>query len=386
LFKTLSDSWMLQLRAEGKSPATLINYGGSVWLFAAWLDALPEDGFPPRVTDWADVTRDHCRAWLAHLVDFGASQDTRRGRHCGVDRFFAWLVLEEEVERNPLDGMPLPSPGQMQVQALTVDQMRKLIKQFGRSEFRDVRDEAIVRPFLDSGLRLSELADLTLDNLDITNGTCAVMGKGAKPRVVPRRCPCMDRPARADEEGRHLQDAARARGRRRPWQSAPAPVAALVRARLARGRRQRRRPDEAGRLDLAVHVAPLRRLARRRTRKKGAPRLALGDRLCVMTFCRHDVMTVTLSRMARRKTTVYLDDDLLTATKVVAASSARSESDVVADALRAYLKGDVAKAAAAEVRAVMQRVTKRGPADEATAMKVALDEVAKTRKARQARK
>jgi metal-responsive CopG/Arc/MetJ family transcriptional regulator len=105
-----------------------------------------------------------------------------------------------------------------------------------------------------------------------------------------------------------------------------------------------------------------------------------------MTFCRHDVMTVTLSRMARRKTTVYLDDDLLTATKVVAASSARSESDVVADALRAYLKGDVAKAAAAEVRAVMQRVTKRGPADEATAMKVALDEVAKTRKARQARK
>lgn len=97
-------------------------------------------------------------------------------------------------------------------------------------------------------------------------------------------------------------------------------------------------------------------------------------------------MTVTLSRMARRKTTVYLDDDLLTATKVVAASSARSESDVVADALRAYLKGDVAKAAAAEVRAVMQRVAKRGPADESTAMKVALDEVAKTRKARQARK
>lgn len=184
-FKTLADSWMLQLRAEGKSPATLTNYGGSVRLFAAWLDALPADGHPPRVTDWADVTRDHCRAWLAHLVDSGASQDTRRGRHCGVDRFFAWLVLEEEVARNPLDGMPLPSPGQTQVQALTVDQMRKLVKQFSRSDFRDVRDEAIVRLFLDSGLRLSELADLTLDNLDITNGTCAVMGKGAKPRVVP---------------------------------------------------------------------------------------------------------------------------------------------------------------------------------------------------------
>ena len=104
-----------------------------------------------------------------------------------------------------------------------------------------------------------------------------------------------------------------------------------------------------------------------------------------MTSCRHDVKTVSLVGMARRKTTVYLDDDLLTATKVVAASSARTESDVVADALRAYLKGDVAKAAAAEVRAIMQRVAKRGPADEATATRVALDEVAKTRKARRAR-
>ncbi|HET7405707.1 MAG TPA: hypothetical protein VFJ21_01045 [Mycobacteriales bacterium] len=86
--------------------------------------------------------------------------------------------------------------------------------------------------------------------------------------------------------------------------------------------------------------------------------------------------------MARRKTTVYLDDDVLTATKVVAASSARSESDVVEDALRAYLQGDAAKTAAAEVRAVMQRVAKRGPAANSTAMQVALDEVAKARKAR----
>lgn len=86
--------------------------------------------------------------------------------------------------------------------------------------------------------------------------------------------------------------------------------------------------------------------------------------------------------MTRRKTTVYLDDDVLTATKIVAASSARSESDVVEDALRAYLRGDAAKAAAAEVRAVMQRVASRAPADDATAMRVALEEVAKTRKAR----
>jgi predicted transcriptional regulator len=91
--------------------------------------------------------------------------------------------------------------------------------------------------------------------------------------------------------------------------------------------------------------------------------------------------------MAGRKTTIYLDDDLLTKTRVVAASSARTESDVVADALRAYLKGGVTEAAGAEVRAVMRRVAKRGPVDDdASAMHVALGEMAQTRKVRRASK
>jgi predicted transcriptional regulator len=84
--------------------------------------------------------------------------------------------------------------------------------------------------------------------------------------------------------------------------------------------------------------------------------------------------------MGRRKTTVYLDDDLRTATKVVAASTDRSESDVVSDALRAYLRGAGAQAAAEELKTLMSRVAERGEADEDEAMALAVDETRAVRR------
>ena len=85
--------------------------------------------------------------------------------------------------------------------------------------------------------------------------------------------------------------------------------------------------------------------------------------------------------MVRRKTTLYLDADLLTAAKVVAATTARSESDVVSDALRAYLRGKEAQAAARELQALMARVAERGEADEAAALALAVEETHAARRA-----
>lgn len=90
--------------------------------------------------------------------------------------------------------------------------------------------------------------------------------------------------------------------------------------------------------------------------------------------------------MARRKTTLYLDEDLLAATKMVAATSARSESEVVSDAIRAYLQSDEARTAATEIRSLLQRVTERAQGTtDAEAMEMALAEVSSHRKRRAAK-
>lgn len=86
--------------------------------------------------------------------------------------------------------------------------------------------------------------------------------------------------------------------------------------------------------------------------------------------------------MSRRKTTVYLDSDVLTATKVLAAARERSESQVVEDALRAYLRTDDARAAGADLRALMDRVAQREVLDDEAAMALAVDEVRAVRAGR----
>jgi predicted transcriptional regulator len=78
--------------------------------------------------------------------------------------------------------------------------------------------------------------------------------------------------------------------------------------------------------------------------------------------------------MGRRKTTVYLDSDVLTATKVLAAARERSESQIVEDALRAYLRTDDLESATADLRALMQRVAARSDIDEHEAMNLAVEE------------
>lgn len=81
----------------------------------------------------------------------------------------------------------------------------------------------------------------------------------------------------------------------------------------------------------------------------------------------------------RRKTTVYLDSDVLTATKVLAATRDRSESQIVEQALRAYLQTGELDAASADLRELLERVGQRSDLDEDSAMSLAVDEVRSVR-------
>ncbi|CAN5483080.1 hypothetical protein BH23ACT6_BH23ACT6_25390 [soil metagenome] len=85
--------------------------------------------------------------------------------------------------------------------------------------------------------------------------------------------------------------------------------------------------------------------------------------------------------MSRRKTTVYLDSDVLMATKVLAATREGTESQVVEDALRAYLRTSEVQEARADLRALMDRLAQRADLDDEAAMTLAVEEVRGVREA-----
>lgn len=174
---SLLTSWALHLKAERKSRQTIKAYTDGV---NAFLTHCEEAGIPP-VLDRPTVN-----GFTAALLDAGREPATVRARQLGVRRFSAWLAEEEEIPRDELLGIKPPKLDQKVVERLTDEQCRALIKACSGKEFRDRRDEAIVRFMLEAVVRAGEVVGMTVSGIDLARGSALIVrGKGGKGRVVP---------------------------------------------------------------------------------------------------------------------------------------------------------------------------------------------------------
>ncbi len=98
--------------------------------------------------------------------------------------FFNYLIHHKNFTANPTQGLKAPKAQKKLPQTLSTDQAVHFVSIEG-DDFLSVRDRAILELFYSSGLRLSELVNLKQHNLDFTDGTVTVTGKGNKTRVVP---------------------------------------------------------------------------------------------------------------------------------------------------------------------------------------------------------
>jgi integrase/recombinase XerD len=174
---SLLDSWTLHLNAERKSPQTVKSYTEGVRQFLAWAD---REGTPP-VLDRPTVN-----AFVATLLEAGAEAATARARQLSLRRFSAWLADEEEIDRDELLGLKPPKLDQKVVERLTDEQCKALVKACAGREFRDRRDEAIVRFMLECIVRAGEVVGMTTADVNLTAGSAVIRrGKGGKGRTVP---------------------------------------------------------------------------------------------------------------------------------------------------------------------------------------------------------
>jgi site-specific recombinase XerD len=147
--------------------------------FDAWLEATDRD------TDAAAVDRLDVEAWLAHLLE-DKSANTAASRYRSLRQFFRWLADEEnELDASPMASMRPPKVPAQPVPVLTDEQLAALVKACSGTGFNDRRDTAIVRTLLDTGGRLSEVANLRLIDVDFDLDVLHVMGKGRRGRSVP---------------------------------------------------------------------------------------------------------------------------------------------------------------------------------------------------------
>lgn len=178
-------SFARHLKAGNLSPRTVYAYCGAVDQLAAFLG---EKGMP---LDVAALTREHVEAFITHLLATRKAS-TAHQRYRGCQAFFKWLVEEGEVRESPMRNMKPPRLPELEVPVLSEEQLRSLLRTCeGGAQLEDRRDTALLRVFIDTGARLSEVANLRwrpddddANDIDLEQGVLRVYGKGRRWRLI----------------------------------------------------------------------------------------------------------------------------------------------------------------------------------------------------------
>ncbi len=136
------------------------------------------------IDDWLAVRPDHVRQFLARLHAKGRSTSTIGRALSSVRNLYAFLVRRGFTQTNPAAGVSAPRKRKKLPKTLDIDNAAKLFDSSPKSRL-ELRDRAMIELFYGSGMRLAELVDLDLRDLDLVNGFATVTGKGNKTRVVP---------------------------------------------------------------------------------------------------------------------------------------------------------------------------------------------------------
>ena len=177
-------NWRCHLRASNLSPNTVRTYRDSIGRFAAFLD---ERGMPG---DLANIRREHVEAFVQHLLERW-KPTTAANRYVALNVFFRWAVEEGELRESPMARMRKPRLPELELSVLNETELRAVIAACEGQSFEDRCDMAIIRTFIGTGARLSEIANLRWEpedpannDLDLDLGLIRVMGKGRRERTV----------------------------------------------------------------------------------------------------------------------------------------------------------------------------------------------------------
>ena len=140
-----------------------------------------------RVMDLAAADLDHlgARAFLGELHRTGHSKSSAARKLSAIRAFGRYLRREGVLDNDPAALVGTPKREQRIPAHLAVDEMAKLLDQPDASSPLGRRDRAILELFYASGLRLSELVGLDLDDVNLSGRVVRVLGKGRKERIVP---------------------------------------------------------------------------------------------------------------------------------------------------------------------------------------------------------
>jgi integrase/recombinase XerC len=134
---------------------------------------------------WTDLKQTDIRSYIASRHRQGLSSTSLQRELSAIRSFFNFLLKNQLTDNNPGQYIKAPKKTRKLPRTLDVDQIKSLLEA-GTNSTIEIRDLAMFELFYSSGIRLSELAQLNLTDIDLTDKTLMVRsGKGGKSRMLP---------------------------------------------------------------------------------------------------------------------------------------------------------------------------------------------------------
>ncbi|WP_114746246.1 site-specific tyrosine recombinase XerD [Falsibacillus pallidus] len=132
-----------------------------------------------------DVARTHIVHFLGHLKQQGKSVRTIARHIASIRSFHQFLLREKAVEADPSVHIDTPQHGRSLPKVLSLEEVESLLEAPDDSTPIGARDKAMLEILYATGIRVSELIGLNLDDVHLTMGFVKCIGKGNKERIIP---------------------------------------------------------------------------------------------------------------------------------------------------------------------------------------------------------
>ncbi|MFC2047270.1 site-specific tyrosine recombinase XerD [Chloroflexota bacterium] len=138
------------------------------------------------ISSWDGFSRQGMLSYLLYLKEKSYVATTLARKVAAAKSFFKFMVAEGIIKDNPTQNVGSPKVGKSLPKPISISQVRRLLEQpVVQTKPEAKRDTAILQLLYASGMRVSELVSLNLDDVDIRGGYVRCFGKGRKERIIP---------------------------------------------------------------------------------------------------------------------------------------------------------------------------------------------------------
>jgi integrase/recombinase XerD len=163
---------------KGLSKNTIDAYSNDLNNFLSWLNKLD-------IQDYKNISETSINEYVAHLFKNGLKSSSVNRKISSLKSFYLFLIKKNDISSSPLSEIITPKKEQYLPSSMSEDEVERLLQSPNIELDIETRDKAMIEMLYATGMRISELINLKITDIDIERSVLKVLGKGSKERLIP---------------------------------------------------------------------------------------------------------------------------------------------------------------------------------------------------------